>query len=301
MVVQVGVLTGDVDRRTTADVREVLAAYERAGLDHVAVGDHVSFYVGFGMDGLIRSAQYLGASDTLRVNTGVYLLPLRHPVPTARSLSELSAMAPGRFVFGVGVGGEDPNEVEMCGVDPRTRGRRMNECIQIVRGLLTGEPVDFDGEFFQLSGARVVPAADPPIPIVVGGRSDAAIRRAGTLGDGWFGIWVSARRYGQVVEQMQAHAADAGRGEVSWTNALNVWCGVAESTGAARALVAPAMEAFYQLPYDRFEKWSPHGSAAEVADRLAGVSESGVTTIAASEFGNPDELAATRDVLVSLL
>lgn len=241
---------------------------EDAGLDHVGVGDHVSFYGGFGMDGLIRAAQFLGAADTLAVNTGVYLLPLRHPVPVARQLTELATMAPGRFLFGIGVGGEDRHEVEVCGVDPATRGRRTDESVQIVRGLLAGDEVDFDGEFFQLESARILPTPTQPIPIVVGGRSDAAIRRAGRLGDGWFGIWVSPRRYGQVIADMHEHAADAGRDEVAWTNALNVWCGVADDRHTARDLVAPAMEAFYQLPFERFEKWSPYGTADQVADFL---------------------------------
>jgi alkanesulfonate monooxygenase SsuD/methylene tetrahydromethanopterin reductase-like flavin-dependent oxidoreductase (luciferase family) len=213
--------------------------------------------------------------DTLAVNTGVYLLPLRHPVPVARQLSELATMAPGRFLFGIGVGGEDRHEIEVCGVDPATRGRRTDECVQIVRGLLTGEELDFDGEFYQLESARILPAAAEPIPIVVGGRSDAAIRRAGRLGDGWFGIWVSPRRFGQVIAEMHEHAAEADRDDVARTNALNVWCGVADDRQTARELVAPAMEAFYQLPFERFEKWSPFGTAAEVADFLVPYVEAG--------------------------
>jgi alkanesulfonate monooxygenase SsuD/methylene tetrahydromethanopterin reductase-like flavin-dependent oxidoreductase (luciferase family) len=264
-----------VDDRSPAALRSFMALAEEAGLDHVGLGDHVSFYGGLGFDGLLRAAQYIGASERIGINTAVYLLPLRHPVPVARQLSELGSMAPGRFLFGVGVGGEDRHEVEVCGVDPRTRGRRMDECLTIIRGLLGGEAVDFDGEFFRLDAAQIVPTPDPPIPIVVGGRSDAAIRRAGRLGDGWFGIWVSARRYGEVISTMQAHAADAGRTEVTWTNALNVWCGVAADAQSARELVAPMMEGFYQLPFDRFQKWSPCGTPDDIADFLEPYVEAG--------------------------
>ena len=63
---------------------------------------------------------------TLPVHTGVYLLPLRHPVLVARQIADLGRVAPGRLVFGVGIGGEDRHEVAICGVDPATRGRRMN-------------------------------------------------------------------------------------------------------------------------------------------------------------------------------
>ena len=252
---------------------------ERAGLDHVAVGDHVSFFVGAGSDALLGAASVLASSRTLATNTAVYLLPLRHPVLVARQLSDLAQLAPGRLRLGVGLGGEDPHELEICGVDPKTRGRRMDECMQVVRALMTGEAVSFDGEFFSVTEALIVPPPSIPIPLIVGGRSDRAIQRAGRLGDGWFGIWVSANRYASVVAQLQDEAAAAGR--VSnrvphlFVNALNVWCGVGSSADVARAHVAAGMEAFYQLPYERFEKWSPFGTPEQIAYFLQPYIEAG--------------------------
>jgi alkanesulfonate monooxygenase SsuD/methylene tetrahydromethanopterin reductase-like flavin-dependent oxidoreductase (luciferase family) len=255
-----------------AERRHIVHLAEDAGLDHVAVGDHVSFYVGAGFDGLVGAANVLATSDRLAANTAVYLLPLRHPVLVARQLADMAGLAPGRFVFGVGLGGEDPHELEICGVDPRTRGRRMDECLDLVRALLTGDPVDADGEFFSLSQALIAPAPAEPVPIVVGGRSDAAVERAGRRGDGWFGIWVSAPRYAGAIERMLGAAASAGRAEAGpWRNALNVWCGVSrreDGDAGARDNVARAMQAFYQLPYERFERWSPAGSPERIAELL---------------------------------
>ena len=85
---------------------------------------------------------------SLTFGTGVYLLPLRHPVLVARQLADLSQIAPGRLTFGVGIGGEDRHEVSICGVDPATRGRRMNECLTAVRQLMTGKPVTMHNAFF---------------------------------------------------------------------------------------------------------------------------------------------------------
>jgi alkanesulfonate monooxygenase SsuD/methylene tetrahydromethanopterin reductase-like flavin-dependent oxidoreductase (luciferase family) len=98
-----------------AERRALVRSAEAAGLDHMAVGDHVSFYVGIGLDGLVGAATLLATSDRLAVNTGVYLLPLRHPVVVARQVADLAGLGPGRFVFGVGLGGEDRHEVEMPG------------------------------------------------------------------------------------------------------------------------------------------------------------------------------------------
>jgi alkanesulfonate monooxygenase SsuD/methylene tetrahydromethanopterin reductase-like flavin-dependent oxidoreductase (luciferase family) len=251
-----------------AEWRRLLARAEAAGLDHVAVGDHVSFRTGAGSDGLLAASTVLGVAERLATNTAVYLLPLRHPVVVARQLADISIKAPGRFLFGVGIGGEDRHEVEMCGIDPTTRGRRMSECLQAIRLLQTGKPVDFEGDYVAFAQAHIVPAVTPAIPIVVGGRSDAAIRRAGRWGDGWFGIWVSAARYQQAITQMQEAAHDARRNMVEWNNALNVWCGTDESPGQARSYLARAMEGFYGLPYERFEKWSPAGSPGQIADFL---------------------------------
>jgi alkanesulfonate monooxygenase SsuD/methylene tetrahydromethanopterin reductase-like flavin-dependent oxidoreductase (luciferase family) len=214
---------------------------------------------------------------TLPVMTGVYLLPLRHPVLVARQLSDIDQLAPGRLIFGVGIGGEDRHEVEMCGVDPATRGRRMEECLAVLRELRTGAAVTFHGEFFDLDDAHVLPAPAEPIPIIVGGRSDAALRRAGRLGDGWLGIWNSPRRFGEAVEIIADEAGRAGRDGPPTRHAMQVWCGIADTKEQARAHVAPAMEAFYQIPFERFEKYSPYGTPEDVAEFLAPYVEAGCT------------------------
>jgi len=133
----------------------------------------------------------LAAQAELPVYVGLYLVPLRHPVPVARQLATIGQIAPGRLTLGVGIGGEDRHAIEVCGVDPKTRGRRMDECLQILRQLADGTPVTFDGQFFSLKDALIAPAPSPRIPLIVGGRSDAAVNRAARLGDGWLGIWVS--------------------------------------------------------------------------------------------------------------
>jgi alkanesulfonate monooxygenase SsuD/methylene tetrahydromethanopterin reductase-like flavin-dependent oxidoreductase (luciferase family) len=261
----------------TADASAYLARVHDAGIDHVCCGDHVSFFVGVGLDGLLQATALSMLHPTLPVMTGVYLLPLRHPVLVARQISDLDQLAPGRLIFGVGIGGEDRHEVEMCGVDPATRGRRMEECLAVLRELLTGAPATFHGEFFDLDDARVLPAPVDPIPIIVGGRSDAAVRRAGRLGDGWLGIWNSARRFGEVVEIVADEAGRAGRDDPPTRHAMQLWCGIADTKERARALVAPAMEAFYQIPFERFEKYSPYGTPEDVAEFLAPYIAAGCT------------------------
>jgi alkanesulfonate monooxygenase SsuD/methylene tetrahydromethanopterin reductase-like flavin-dependent oxidoreductase (luciferase family) len=262
---------------TTEPHTAAFARVAGSGVDHVCVGDHVSFFVGAGSDALIDATAMLTYYSELPCYVALYLLPLRHPVLVARQLASIAELAPGRLTLGVGIGGEDRHELEICGVDPRTVGRRMDESLQILRGLADGKPVSFEGEFFSIRDALIVPAPEPRIPLIVGGRSDAAVRRAGRFGDGWLGIWVSPRRFISVVEQIGEHAAQADRDASTFEHAINVWCGFGPTREAAHAPLAAGMQRFYQMPFEPFERYSPYGTPEEVADFLHPYIEAGCT------------------------
>ncbi len=259
----------------TEEFQATLARVAGEGVDHLCVGDHVSFFVGAGSDGLITATSLLSVQAELPVYVGLYLLPLRHPVPVARQLATIAQLAPGRLTLGVGIGGEDRHEVEVCGVDPKTRGRRMDECLQILRRLADGTPVTWGGEFFSLQDALIVPAPSPRIPLIVGGRSEAAVRRAARSGDGWLGIWVSPRRFATALDQIAQEATAAGRDPSGFEHALNVWCGFGATREAARESLAPQMQAFYQMPFEPFERYSPYGTPEQVAEFLSAYVEAG--------------------------
>jgi alkanesulfonate monooxygenase SsuD/methylene tetrahydromethanopterin reductase-like flavin-dependent oxidoreductase (luciferase family) len=273
------------------------------GIDHVFVADHVSFHVGMGMDGLINAATLTAIDERLKVCVGVYLLALRHPVTVARQLATIAESAPGQLLLGVGVGGEDRNEIAMCGVDPATRGRRTNECLQIITQLLQGEPIDHDGEFFQFQRGWIKPAPSEPIPILIGGRADAALARAAQYGDGWLGVWTSATRYADAVREINRQANALGR-KAPAQHGIQVWVGVDSNRDRARARLAKGMENFYRIPYERFEKYAPYGSAAEVADFLAGYVDAGcnvfnIMPVADSDEAGIDAVAEIRQRLLN--
>lgn len=232
--------TGPIDDR-----RELLSRVHRSGLDHVFVADHISFFTGMGMDGLIQAATIGALEPNLRIHIGVYLLALRHPLPVARQIASLCESAPGRLVLGVGVGGEDRHEIEICGVDPKTRGRRTNETLVALRGLLTGEPTSHRCEFFEFEDALIRPAPDPAVPVVIGGRSDAAIRRAALYADGWLGVWCSPKRFARAVEEISTIAAkhrDHANPNRPWIHGLQVWVGIDHDRALARERLASRME-----------------------------------------------------------
>ena len=246
----------------------IMRQLDDAGVDQVYMADHVSFRDGSGTDGFVEIAALSQTHPTMRVMISVYLLALRHPLPVARQLATMHTIAPGRIMLGIGVGGEDRHEIEVCGVDPRTRGRRTDESLALLRQLGTGEPVTSIGEFFQVDEAIIRPAIEPAIPILIGGRSDAALARTARIGDGWIGAWCSVRRFTEAVTGIEEMAAASGRLDVPWIHGYQPWVGVAETAARARELVAAEMEAFYKVPFEAFEKYVPYGTADDVAAAL---------------------------------
>lgn len=285
--------------------RRILGLIEQAGADYVCVGDHVSFHGGTGFDGLTSATAVLSASDRLPVLVGVYLLALRHPVLTARQLASISQLAPGRLVLGAGAGGEDRGEVSNSGIDPATRGRRLDECLQVLRALASGAAVDHRGEFFTLEAARILPAPCPPVPIIIGGKGEAAVRRTARFGDGWLAIFCSARRFAETTQQIASAAADLGREPPPWYG-INVWCGLDTEPARARELLAQRLETLYHLPFGRFERLAPAGTPAHVAEWLAPFVAAGaahVTLIpaASSPEAGIEHVAAVRAELTGTL
>lgn len=279
--------------------RTFVRAIVESGIDHVFIADHVSFHVGMGMDALINAATLTAIDPELRVCIGVYLLALRHPVTVARQLATLAESAPGQVIFGVGLGGEDRNEVAMCGVDPKTRGRRTNECLEVLRGLLGGEPMDHDGEFFNFKRAWIRPAPDPAIPILVGGRSSAAVARAARYGEGWLGVWCSPRRFASVTREI---GATPGRDPSRDLHGLQIWVGIDDDRARARERLARGMEDFYKTPFAAFEKYSPWGTPADVADFLRPYRDAGcrlfnIMPVAANDLIGIEAVAEIKRLL----
>lgn len=283
--------------------RRLLRLSAEAGLDHVTVGDHISFHGGTGFDGIVTASSVLATQDDLSVLIGVYLLGLRHPMVAARQLATLAEMSPGRLVLGVGVGGEDRSEISNSGVDPATRGRQLDEALGLVRHLLTGEEVTHRGEFFSVDRARILPAPAAPIPFIIGGRGEAAVRRTVTHGDGWLGIFCSPRRFTETRMQILETTQSLARPAPTWFG-VNVWCGLDSHAETARGLIGERMEALYKLPYERFQHVAPAGAPEQVAEWLTAFVAGGaehitLIPVAASLEAGIEHVAKVRQLLLT--
>lgn len=288
--VSVMIRTWDLRLGTTGQM--VLDAARRAeslGLDGICAGDHVTFH-GYGNDGLITLTAIAAATERIELKTAVYLLPLRHPVPVALQCAMLDQLSMGRFVLGVGIGGEDPHEFAASGVDPRRRGARANEALQVLRRLWTEDHVTFPGREFDLHDVTVYPKPSRPVPIFIGGRSDAALVRAGRYGDGYTGIWQSLDRFRQAQEVVREAANDTGRDPDGIEFGMQFWVAVGANRDEARARVAAGMEGMYRVPFERFERYTPFGTAAEVAEFIAPYADAGARHVnLITSQDSPDE------------
>ena len=205
-----GQLTGELpDRKRFRAVAELA---EELGYDSLWAGEHLSFHNPILDLGVALSA-FAAWTERIALGAGILLLPLRHPGLVAKQAASLDYLSGGRLLLGVGVGGEGEKDFEAAGVPIRQRGARTDESIAALRALFASPPASFDGRFYGFHdiviGPRAAQAGGPPI--LVGGNSPAAQRRAGALGDGWLPYMISARRYGEGLAAVRAHAAAASR------------------------------------------------------------------------------------------
>jgi probable F420-dependent oxidoreductase len=146
-----------------------------------------------------------GHTSTIRLATHVYNLALRHPFVAARAVQTLDIVSDGRAVAGVGAGWLEA-EWRAAGLDFRTRGRRLDEALDVCRRLWTEEMVEHHGEFFDFGPVAFEPkpVQKPYPPVHIGGTSDAALRRAARAGDGWVGMETSLEGITEAVGRLHA-------------------------------------------------------------------------------------------------
>ncbi|WP_373080812.1 TIGR03619 family F420-dependent LLM class oxidoreductase [Zhongshania sp.] len=142
-----------------------------------------------------------GQTKRLRFNTSVYKLAVRQPLVVAKQLATLAALCGDRFDFGVGIS-PWPEDFEGCHVPWAARGQRLDDQIEIIRGLLSGEFFSYTGKQLSIASMQLCPSPKTPIPILIGGHSDAALKRAAHLGDGWIGAGASIEEYGVLIGKL---------------------------------------------------------------------------------------------------
>jgi probable F420-dependent oxidoreductase len=198
---------------------EIARIAEACGFEGLALADHVAIPEGFASvhpsgqnpftpessfpEPFVSIAAMAAVTERLRFMSYVYVLPMREPLGVAKQVGTVAAMFPGRVVFGVGAGWLT-EEVAALGVDPRTRGRRMDDMLRLITDLWDDGWADADGRRLAM-----FPVPEPAPPIRVGGRSEAALRRA-VRHDGWLGMNYDLDEVDRLLARLAELRAEAG-------------------------------------------------------------------------------------------
>ena len=156
----------------------------------------------------------MGAVTTrLRFTTSVMKLAIRQPVVVAKSVASVAVLTRNRFGFGVGIS-PWPDDFAACQIPWEGRGKRMDEMIDIVKGLLSGEYFSYQGEIFQLDAIKICPVPSEPVPILIGGHAKPALRRAARVADGFIHAGGSFEELAATVKQIDAYRREYGRDQL---------------------------------------------------------------------------------------
>lgn len=268
---------------------DLVRRVEALGFDSVWCGDHVSFNLPL-YESLTLLASYASITQRIRLGTAVYLLALRPPAVAAKITSTLDALSDGRLIFGVGVGGENPKEFEACGVPHRERGARVSEGIEVVRALWRDTPATFKGRFTQFERVSIdpKPVQKPGPPIWIGGRSDAALARAGRQGDGWVSYVVTPERYAQSLEKIRAAAQ--GRPLDGFARAHLTFITVGRDYEQARAAWVARLSKRYAQDFGPLaDKYGVIGTPEQCAERIEAFRAAGCRYFIMNAICEPSE------------
>jgi probable F420-dependent oxidoreductase len=209
---------------------EVARAADESGWDYVSLSDHVvhpaqirsrypytpdgtpRFQAGQPWpDPIVAIGAMAAATKRLRFLTNVYVLPMRNVFLAAKAIGTAALISGGRVEIGVGVGWME-DEFALLGQDFKTRGKRTDEMIEVMRKLWSGEMVEHHGRFLEFERLQMAPAVPHRVPIYAGGLSEAAFRRAAQRCDGWISELHTTEQFREIVAKLRALRAEAGRG-----------------------------------------------------------------------------------------
>jgi probable F420-dependent oxidoreductase len=280
-----GVLLPTFDPLHTGQVPEVLEGARRAeelGFDAGWVGDHLWGHAPW-LDATVALSAAAAVTERLTLGFSVMLLGLRPPAWAAKQIQTLDALSGGRLVLGVGVGGEYPEEFEAAGVDVAQRGKRVDETLAVLPDLLLGRRVDYDGETVAVHANPLAPAMRRLPRILIGGRSEAALRRTARFGDGWLPMWLSPETLRERSARVRELVASNGRPEPSVT--LLILTHVDDDLERSRSEAAEHLEGQYKLPLHVVERWAALGPRERVAEKLQSYLDVGVSELILMTLG----------------
>lgn len=207
-----------------------------------------------------------GRTQKLKFGTSTLVLPTRNPIVLAKELATLDFLSQGRLFPAIGLGGEESKDLQAIGIDRKERAARTDEMIVLMRRLWTEENVTFSGRFFSVENTTIMPRPwQKSLPIWIGGRSEAALRRTGRLGDGWLVSSVSAGEVEAGIKSIRSYAAQADRRVPDDHYGVLIPFYFAATAGDAAAIAGRSVRPRNDLPTSEFTAF---GTAAEIRRKV---------------------------------
>lgn len=218
---------------------------EAQGFHSVWVPDHVLRVFGPILDPLTVLSFVAGATQRIGLGTNVLIVPYRHPLILANEVASLDVLSGGRFVLGVGAGWNE-EEFSALGISARERGRRTDEILEAMKQLWAVGPATYEGRYYSFEGATLgtSPETDGGPPIMVGGYSDAALRRALRFGEKWGGFMDSPERIREVRERLDHLAGGAERNprELEIATTFRIQAPISETKDSAERVAGELLQ-----------------------------------------------------------
>ena len=269
--------------RSPYDVAVSARRIEQLGFDIIGCGEHVSFY-GDTANGFVSLSVAAGATTRAKLMSTITLVPLYPAALLAKMGAALDVASGGRYIMGVGVGGEFANEFEACNVPVNQRGSRTDDALEVVTQTWTGTNVTYDGRYTKLDNfsLKPLPIQKPRPPIWVSGRSDAAMRRAAKYADGWLPYMYTPEQLAKSIENIRAHGEEIGRDMSDFSFGLFIFTAVHEDNDTAVKYAADQLSVQYSQDFSQLvHKYALAGDPDRCQARLREYVDAGASLVIA--------------------
>tara|TARA_Y100001934_G_scaffold266781_1_gene346673 strand:+ start:19788 stop:20705 length:918 start_codon:yes stop_codon:yes gene_type:complete len=286
--------------RSPRNIAENAKRIEELGFDVLGCGEHVMFH-GETANGFISLATAAGATSTIRLMSMITLVPLYPAALLSKLGAAIDVASDGRYMMGVGVGGEFPKEFEACGVPLAERGSRTNEALEILHKLWSEKDVTYHGKYTTMNEftLKPMPVQQPRPPIWISGRKKVAMRRAARFGDGWIPYMYTPEQLAESLQVIRDECDKLGRDPDEITPGIYIFTAVHEDGPTGVKMAAEKLGTQYAQDFDKIvRKYALGGTPDQCRARLQEYIDAGAKFVVLSS-ACPDDYLDTNIELIA--
>ena len=287
--------------RSPYEVAASARRIEDLGFDVLGCGEHVSFY-GDTANGFVSLSVAAGATSRIQLMSAITLVPLYPAALLAKLGAALDVASNGRFMLGVGVGGEYPKEFEACGVPVKQRGSRTDEALEVLHRTWTGTDVTFHGRYTTLNefSLKPLPIQKPRPPIWVSGRKDVAMRRAARFADGWLPYMYTPEQLAQSIAKIKQFGEEHERDLSHFTPGIFLFTAAHEDQASAFKMANDKLSVQYSQDFSKLvDKYTLAGNPDHCRARLKEYLDAGARFVFLSTACPDDYIDRNLELIAS--